>query len=163
MAKYDAERLLDDLWNIVKSNLNNKIEEIQTEKETLLGLENFDVPSVNDKAYFDTLDDDVVNFDPYVYYGIGDNAVIEIEAAEATEITAFFTVIFASDGSPKAYKMALRYIRALSEIMSEHFSKIPEASNFKVTTIVPADLRDQDGTEETYHKIAGVSLQTAIS
>ena len=161
-AKYDAERLLDDLLTIIKSNLNAKITAIQTEKDILLGVNNFDVPSVEDAAYFDSLDDKVANFNPYVYYGIGDNAVIENESAEADEITAFFTVVLADNGKPDIYKIMLRYIRALREIISENFGKIPEASNLQVITITPSNVIDQDGTEQTFHKIAGISLQTTI-
>ena len=159
--KYDVERLIDDTLAIVKSNLNDKLDEIQNEKDTLLGDDNFNLPRIDDKAYFDSLDDKVANFNEYVYYGVGDNAVIEIASAEASEVSLFFTVVLHYDGDDRIYRKMLRYIRALQEIVSENFGEIPECSNFKVATISPADLKDLDG--DTFHKIGGISISSAIA
>lgn len=164
--KYDAEALLNDLENIIKQNLNNKIAEIQAEKEALLGSSNFNVPSVDENAYFDTLDGRESNWNPYVYYGVGDNSPIEIASAEASELSLFFTVVLTNDANdPNVYRKMLRYIRALQEVVSENFDEIAEASNFKITTLTPSDMRDMDGEDEMglLHKIGGVAITTAIS
>jgi len=58
------------------------------------------------------------------------------------------------------YKKMLRYIRALQEIVAENFDKIPEASSLRVIAVNPQDLQDLD--ESTFHKIGGISIQTAI-
>lgn len=97
MAKYDAETLLTDLLSIVKSNLNTKLNEIQAEKAALLGDQNFVVPLINDSAWFDTLDEKTANFDPYVYYGLNDNTVIELASARVANLRSsspsFFTTM----------------------------------------------------------------------
>jgi len=159
--KYDLERLLDDLLAIVKTNLNTKINEIQAEKTTLLGQGNFAVPLIDDNAWFDSLDERTVNFDPYVYYGVNDNRVIEQAGAEASEVQIFFTVVLHYDGSDTAmFRKMLRYIRALQEIVSENFDAIQCASNLTVSTMTPVDLKDLDG--DTFHKIGGVVINTSI-
>lgn len=160
--KYDAERFMDDLLVIIRENLNLKINEIQAEKDTLLGSGNFAVPTIETAAYFDSLDERVANFDPYVYYGLGDNTVIQAASAESSDLTAFFTVVLHYNGSDASmYRKMLRYVRALQEIISENYDTIPEVSRLKVTAISPQDLRDLD--ESTFHKIAGVSIQAAIA
>jgi len=160
--KYDAERLITDLLDLFKTNLNSRITKIQAEKQTLLGANNFDVPQIDDAAWFDALDDRVANFNPYIYYGLNDNTVIEIASAESSDLTAFFTVVLANDGNdPLISRKMLRYIRALQEISSRHFGDIAEASSLIVTTITPKDLKDLD--TGTFHKIGGVAIKTAIS
>lgn len=167
--KYDAERLLDDLFDIMKANLNTQITKIQVEKETLLGDKNFDVPLIEDDCWFDSLDDRVANCNPFVYYGINDNSIIEIASAESSDLTLFFTVVLDYDGDDKTmYRKMLRYIRALQEIASKNFSVISEASNLKVVAINPQDLRELEADEDphnlpNFHKIGGISIQTAIA
>lgn len=161
-AKYDAERLLDDVLAIVKANLNSKINEIQAEKQSLLGSANFVVPTIHEGAWFDSLDQKVSNFDPYVYYGVNDKTVIELASAEGAELTIFFTVVLHYDGDDVAmYRKMLRYIRALQEVISANFDAIPEVARLTVRTISPADLKDLD--ESTFHKIGGVAISTAIA
>ena len=169
MPKFDAEQLLDELFSIVKANLNTKITKIQTEKAALLGSANFEVPTVDDNCWFDSLDDRIANCNPFVYYGINDNSVIEIASAESSDLTVFFTVVLDYDGEDVAmYRKMLRYIRALQEIASENFDEISEASNLKVVTINPQDLRNIEQDDDphnlpNFHKIAGIAIQTAIA
>ena len=167
-AKYDAERFIDDLLEIFRTNLNTKIAEIQAEKAIFLGSKNFDLPTLEDNAWFDTLDVKTVNFDPFVYFGINDNALIEIESAEASDYTAFSTVILDYNGDDATmYKKMLRYIRALREIVSENFDTISEVSNLKVATINPTNFQDldvdDDNMDNSMNKIGGITLQGAIS
>lgn len=161
MARYDAEQLLNDIFEIVKANLNTKLNEIKVEKDALLGSGNFAVPLIEDNAWFDSLDEKTANFDPYVYYGVNDNSVIELASAESSQLTIFFTVVLHYNGDDaNMYKKMLRYIRALQEIVAENFDRIPEASSLRVTAVNPQDLQDLD--ESTFHKIGGISIQTAI-
>lgn len=161
MSKYDTEQFLNDLFLLVKSNLNGKINEIQAEKATLLGSANFAVPTLDDKAWFDSLDDKTANFDPYVYYGVNDNSVIQISSAEGNSLTAFFTVVLHYNGDDASmYKKMLRYIRALQEIVSENFDAFPEAGRMTVSAINPNDMKDLDGN--TFHKIGGIMIQAGI-
>jgi hypothetical protein len=160
--KYDLERLLGDLLSIVKTNLNTKLNEIQAEKTTLLGAANFAVPPIAEGAWFDTLDDKTVNFDPYVYFGVNDNTVIELASAETSEFAIFFTVVLHNNNEDaNVYKKMLRYIRALQEVVSENFDRIPEVARFQVRTVTPNDLKDLDG--DTFHKIGGIVINTVIA
>lgn len=160
--KYDTESLISDLLEIIKSNLNTKISEIQAEKTVLLGSANFAVPLIDDQAWFDSLDERTVNFDPYVYFGVNDNTVIELAGAETSEVQVFFTVVLHYNGNDaNMYKKMLRYIRALQEVVSETFDRLPEVARFQVRTVAPNDLRDIDG--ETFHKIGGVVISTVIA
>lgn len=160
--QYDAERLLDDLLQVVKSKLNTKINEIQAEKQTLLGSGNFVVPNIKEEAWFDGLDERSANFDPYVYYGVNDNTVIELASAESSELSIFFVVVMHYNGNDATmYRKMLRYIRALQEIVRENFDAIPEVSRFQVRTITPNDLRDLDTSE--FSKIGGIVISTAIA
>jgi hypothetical protein len=142
--------------------LNTKISEIQAEKATLLGDQNFVVPLINDGAWFDTLDEKTANFDPYIYYGLNDNTVIELASAESSELAIFFTVVMHYNGNDATmYRKMLRYIRALQEVVSANFDRIPEVARFQVRTVAPNDLRDLDTSE--FHKIGGIVINTAIA
>lgn len=159
--KYDTERLLDDLMAILKTNLNTKISEIQAEKDSLLGAGNFAVPLIDDEAWFDSLDDKAVNFDPYVYYGVNDQNVIELSSADASEISIFFTVVLHYNGDDASmFRKMLRYIRAMQEVVTANYDAISCASSLTVATITPTDMKDLDG--DTFHKIGGVVINTAI-
>lgn len=158
---FDAEQLLDTLFAIMKSELNTRIAKIQAEKTILLGDANFDLKTIDDEAWFDSLDERTVNFDPFVYYGIQDDTIIEIASAESSDLTLFFLVVAANDNTAVMPRKMLRYIRALKEIATRHFADIPEASNLKVVTVQPRDLKDLEA--ETFHKIGGIAIQAAIS
>lgn len=160
--KYDVECLFDELFSIMKANLNDRITKIQSEKDTKLGDANFNVPLIDDNAWFDGLDERTANFNPYVYYGIEDNSVIEVASAESSDLTIFFTVVYHNDGDDVTmYRKMLRYIRAMQEVSTRNFREIAEASNLKVIALNPQDVKDLDS--ETFHKIGGVSIQAAIS
>jgi hypothetical protein len=64
--KYDLENLLDDIETVLKTNLNTKITQLNTEKSDAIVLR-----SVPSQAYFfETLDQRVANYNPFILYGI---------------------------------------------------------------------------------------------
>ncbi len=158
----DAELLLTKLENIMKSKLNDKITQIQAEKDALLGDKNYEMKLLDDTAWFDSLDEETANYDPFIYFGITSPDPIAVGGATAQEIGFFFTVVTSYDNESNInYRRCLRYIRALTEVVNENFDKVPATSNFEVSTLSPRDLRDIEF--DTRHKICGIEVSTTIA
>jgi len=161
MARYDIERLLDDVSALMKASLNTKLAAIQAEKDILLGSDNFNVKQVNDKAWFDSLNEVVTNYDPFIYYGITVNEVTGEQGATAEDVQLFIMVLVADNQADKfIIKRMLRYVRALKEIVQENFDKLQCTSKFRVETVAPQDVKNTESG--AYHKMSGIVLQTAI-
>ena len=161
-ARYDAERFLDDILAIVKANLNTEITAIQAEKDILLGSSNFTLKTVSDNAYFDSLDEGVANYDPFIYFGIEDDPIVPMEGAGAENIRAFFYVVLHNSFKDKnVYKRMLRYARALKQITEKNFDKISQIGNIRVEAMTPTNFQDLESN--TFYKMAGISLSLSIA
>lgn len=157
MAKFDGEVLLYKLADLIKSKLNDKLTAIDSEKGN-----DFETPHLSNDAYFDDLDEDVSNFQTYCYFGINNNALIEGGNTFGEDYNVFFTIVRAYEGNDgKQNRKMLRYIRALKEIVAENFDKYSAASLLEVIAMNPTNMKDVDN--DTFHKLAGVVIRTAIA
>jgi len=155
---YDVESFLADLETHLKTNLNTKITAINAEKADSVVLR-----SVDNAAYlFQTMDDTVANYDPYVYYGIQD---IESQGNGAQTLNRF-TVIVAiiihdAAGDILVGKRMLRYSRVLSEVMEDRYSSIgSEYKKTKISSLVPITFRLLDDSNN--YRAIGIELEIIL-
>lgn len=160
--RYDVEQFLDDILGLVKTNLNIEIASIQAEKDTLLGSNNISIKTVENKAYYVSLDEGVANYDPFVYYGVENDQAIPMEGASAENVQAFFFVVLHNSASDaETHRRLLRYTRALKQIMENNFDVISQIGTIKVEAVVPTNFQDMESN--TFYKMAGISLSLSIA
>lgn len=155
MKRYDTESFLIDVESTMKNNLNNLITALNTEKG------DFNLDLVDDKAYiFQTLNDEVVNFNPAVFYYIDDIRSEGIDSATSEEIVVEVTIIMSDtqDGNMQ-YKL-LRYLRVLKELFNTHFNKVHYSKKVIVESLVPINFKTQNSSN--YLHAIGVRLTTSI-
>ena len=161
-AKYDPERLITDVTNLIRDNLNTKVAEIQAEKDLLLGADNFELPLVDDEAYFDSLDEGVTNFNPFIYIGMDSNSAVSSGGAGTIQELAIFVTIFIvkDNADAKINMKVFRYTRAFMEIIEKNFGKITYTSSMKISTIAPQDMASDEN--EDIHKAGGIVISAVM-
>lgn len=161
MSKYDLENAISDIFNLVKSNLDAKIDQIQAEKDVVLGANNFTIEKINSNAWFDRLDDRVTNYSPFMYYNINQIETVSEYGATIKTASLYFLVVISLENENKNINAKmLRYVRALEEVINENTGKIKKLTKLRVKLISPIDLRDQDTS--IFHKASGVTLEFSL-
>ncbi len=121
MILYDEEMIIKDLITMVQNKLNDKIYQINIEKNDALILDS--IPS--DKYIFETLDSRILNYKGFfIMYGLVDNPIKEKSNGNIIEDITLTLQIATFDSGEKErsntlYKL-LRYRRALREIIIEN-------------------------------------------
>ena len=155
---YDVEQLTKDLLQLVKDNLNTEITKIQTQKGNDFELKLIAEPT----AYYPSLDDNILEFDPFVYYGIGDNDILSNGPESSDNLEIFFTVVFTNENDDdNNYWRSLRYIRALRKVFENNYDSIPEAGDLKLGVITPQNLKDLD--DDTFYKLSGITVTASLA
>lgn len=156
MAKYDVERLYSDIESLLKSELNNKLLEIDTEKADIV------LDPVDDNAYFfQTMTENAENYDPFLFYG--EDQVIATGTGPATVETFSIDIgiILQIKNDPTTGTRLLRYRRALREIFEKNWVKINRNVKLKVTSLAPWPLPDLD--TDTLSVGIGVTLEASLA
>lgn len=152
MSKYDEETFLYDLKEMIISNLPAKIAEINTEKNDSITL-----VAVDSSNYIDNLDDEILNADPVIYYGLAGIEANSAGPSTSRKIGIFFDVIWINDFTQNNLnRKALRYSRVLREIIEKNYKKIRYAGDLAVESMTPTDVKLND--DETYYKIGGIII-----
>lgn len=139
-AKYDLESFTSDIETLLKANLNTKIAAIDTEKA-----DGITTGPVNDAAYFfQSLNEDVVNLDPFIFWGV-DNIVSDSLGPATLETVSVAIMLVmedtAEDGNLR--KRMLRYKRALQEVFQDNWDKTSNRVKIKVQTFPPTQFKDE--------------------
>ncbi len=155
---YDIETFTDDLAVFLKANLNAKISSINSIKNDGLTLAQIE----SDAYFFQTMDETVSNFDPFIYYGIQDIESQGIGPATKKRYVVVVAIIMADLAEDtKLGKRLLRYSRALEEVVTEKYSDIASDSfKVKVSSLVPISLKLAD-TSENFRAV-GIELEIVI-
>lgn len=160
-TKYDLESLLADTLTVLSNNLNTKISEITTEKGDSLELKT--IPT--DAYFLQTLNDRMANFDPFVFYGIG-----EIKPADGAKagysgynVQVEVLVCVRDSGLVDGIaKQMFRYGRALKEIFESNALTGFDKGRVKpiVEGLTPIDIGILN--DSFTHKAVGVILRASI-
>lgn len=155
--KIDIEYYLDQVESFVKANLNNKLSEIDTEKNDGITLK-----PINDKAVvFQTLNAFPVNFDPVLFYGIDSVQGESIESANEETYQIEISIILADKADKATEKKLLRYHRALKEIFQENYFKIGNTrEKVRVTSLSPISFTLQNTTNP--FRAIGVRIEVSL-
>lgn len=162
--KYDVELLLTDVKNIFQSKLNDKIDCINLEKQTITPETNddFAINKINDKAWFFNHIPLVWNYPQFVLWGIESIDIVQSQPDGARQkITIFIEVGIPDDGRPinesTIYKL-LRYSRALQDVSMENFDKIRSYGSLQVESLSPALVNIGDKKL----RISGINISATI-
>jgi hypothetical protein len=118
---FDIESLLASVESFTKANLHPKLDAISSEKGDGLVLK-----PIADKAYFiQTLNEQVANYDPYVYIGITDPPQVSVNGpAIARTYTVNVALVIADSGQDRSlWKRLSRYQRAFEEIFRDGWGR----------------------------------------
>jgi len=130
-----------------------KITAINSEKADSITLE-----SVPNTSYFNSSGEQILNADPFIYYGITDLATNSNGGATALEVTLNFEVVFNNTNSGNTLEKVLRYSRCLREVIQEKF-KSGKHSGLKVSELVPANAPLNEGAD---FKVGGIKIVSTI-
>lgn len=130
--------------------------EVSTEKgDTLL-------QNIADEAYvFQTLDNGLVNYDPFLFYGF---TILEQRAEygfSAKILQVEVTIIMAADpsGDDETHKL-LRYSRVLQELFEKNWNKVNKRVKLKVTSLEPIGFSLVNSSQP--YRAIGVYLEGAL-
>lgn len=155
--KYDIECFLDNLEQFLKDNLNNKIQEIDAEKNS-----GWSTELVDEKAYiFQSLDNLPVNFDPILFYGVSSVESQGIHGATAKNYRIEVSVIKSDSESKTIGKKLLRYQRAFEELFEENCFIINNVRpKITITSLQPISFQLQNSSDQ--FKAIGIEIEHSI-
>lgn len=161
MTVYDIEALLGDIETFMKANLNTKLTAISTDKNDGISL----LPVDSNGYFFQTLNDKVTNYDPFVFYGLQDidNKGGQAGIGPGTEKKYSISVmICVSDTGQDVNitKRVLRYSRALSELFETSWDRVGKSIKLKVQSLVPIPFTDINTSEN--FRVVGVLLEANL-
>ena len=158
MAKFDNEVLLNAVVQYLKDNLTAKLAEIDAEKADGITL----TPVSADAFFVHTLDDEVTNYNPFIYVGFSSLGGSAIQGSTAFEPRIQVTIVMsASTETQDDFAKILRYQRALVEIFNEGFSRIRSEINLTIENLEPVTLQGVN-TSNLYRAI-GIEMQTTFA
>ena len=154
---YDVEKLLDAIEAYFKANLNNKINQINTEKgDTLLD-------PVNQSAFLlGNLESENKSYSPFVLIQIADvtssfagNAVAENYQIEV--------LMFLQDdyNSTNNWRQVLRYWRALKEVSSSAWDKVAKGMQADISSLAPVSFKETQTSNPM--RVFGVQISFTIT
>jgi len=155
--KHDLEFLIDQVEQILKDNINVKLNAIDIEKADGISLKKID-----ECAYFkQELDSRTVNFNPFVLMFIKDIQGEGLGPA-TLQLVTLTVLICLTDQNPEdsIYRQVVRYHRALKEVFEDHFTEIESASRITVTTLRPDYLQLLNSAR--MHRAVGVDITMGI-
>lgn len=157
MTKMDVECFLDQVEIFLKDKLNDKIAEIDAEKNS-----GWTTEPVDPESYiFQSLDELASNFDPILFYGISSVEGESIESANGKTYAIEISVIKTDDESKTIGRKLLRYQRALEEIFQENYVKINSVrQKIKVSSLQPISFQTQNSSNR--FKAIGIEIEFSI-
>lgn len=154
--KYDVESFVRDIETTLKTKLNDVIDAINTEKNDTIILKN-----INDNAYaFQTLNDKVLSYSPFVFYYIQDIQGTGIGPATSQDIALEVVIILEDKQDHKFQYELLRYLRALIELFNNNFNNIKYSKKLTIESLTPVQFRLPNSSK--YNSAIGVSIATTI-
>ena len=157
MSKLDLECWIDQIEAFLKNHLNDKIVEIDTEKNS-----GWTTEPVDPESYvFQSLDEMPVNFDPILFFGVSSIEGEGIESATSKICKVEVSVIKTDDESKTIGKKLLRYQRALQEIFQENYVKINSVrQKIRVSSLQPISFEMQNSSNR--FKAIGIEIEFSI-
>lgn len=155
---YDSESLLDEIETALKASLNTKILEINAEVD-----DKIDMQEIKADAYFlQELNSKQANYNPIVFYGISSMETSPNGPYTSANISVEILIIFADNGNEKNIpKLAMRYNRALREVMQENWYMRINAQKLIIEDLLPVPYTDLNSSETG--RATGIKILTSIA
>lgn len=158
MAKYDTEDFLDNIKAVLIANLNTKLAAIDTAKTQ----DTLSLPQVQTAAYaFQGLNEEVINFDPFIIYGVESIATIPQLQGSATDITASVVLVLCENGKDEIDRLMLRYSRALKEVIEENYQSVGKGIKMLVSEFMPISFKFLNSDDS--YKAVGININATIA
>ena len=158
--KYDIEDFLSEIETFIKARINPKLLEIDAIKADSITL-----GPIDDDAYTQqSLDNHVVNHNPFLWYGISEFVAESVQDQVSEALMVFVFVVLADPKDGTIVPLFWRYQRALKEIFEEGWDKASSfAVDLKVSQVLPnaVDVRELVDTSVAY-KTMGIILEAHI-
>jgi nicotinate-nucleotide pyrophosphorylase len=153
-AKYDIEAFVDQVISTMQDDLPGKVTEINTEKgdELLINIPN--------ESYYGNIMLQVLNVNQFIYYQVVDIETNTNGGLTAIAVTLQVSVVFIDSSDVNTTKKALRYSRALREVIQENFKISGSASRLKITEFAPQDIQVNEGSD---FKMGGIHITSTIT
>lgn len=162
MARYDLETLLADVETMLKDStngLNAKITAINTEKNDSITL-----AQVNSSAYlFQSYDSKVLNYDPFIFYGVDDIEGVGIGAHTSEIYSISIILLLAKKNETVEVTRMLRYLRCLQDCVKSQWDFIEHKGLGKAEIIpgAPVELKLLNSSQP--HRAVGVQIRTGMA
>lgn len=151
---YDIDSWIADFDAFLKANLNSKITALNSEKGDAPQLLTLD----SNAFFFQTMNDAVANFDPFVFYGISDvESVATGPGIIERYLIDLIVVVVDTAQDLLIGKRLLRYNRAFKELLTSNYDKIGDGKKIKVTSLVPVSFKLANSSNE--YRAIGVTLE----
>ena len=152
----DTEIICDKLRDYVKSKINDEIDLINQEKNDDIILEHIS----NDAYFFESLDDEVHNFDPFFFYYV-DSTTTEVKGPSyAKAINIEFDLLVVDDGDSHISRKLLRYTRVMEKVLAQAFNRIMPSNNAELETLDSIDVKLKNSSKR--HKAIGTRINFTI-
>jgi len=140
MAKFDIESLLAEIETFMKDNLNTKLLAIDAEKNDGIVLK----PVDSTAYFFQTLNEKVVNLNPFIFYGVDDIDTVSDGPGTLEDITIGVILVLADDAEDDTVaRRMLRYNRALKELFADNFDKTTNKVKLSVKAYPPTQFTSE--------------------
>lgn len=156
MSMYDIDSWIDDFETFIKANLNTYITQVNTEKSDSL------LKTIDSNAYFfQTMNDRVANYDPFIFYGISDLESIGIGPQLSEKYMIDLIVVLTDTGQDLLTgKKLLRYNRALKEMIKKSWDIIGKGMKLKISSLVPVAFKLANSSNE--YRAIGITIEVNL-
>jgi hypothetical protein len=155
--KYDIERFFNDLETVLKSNINTKITEINNEKN-----DDIFMKPVEDDAYIKhSLNQEVVNYDPYIFMYIDNIESSGIGPRVSKVVSVDIAMVIKDPLTETMSSLVLRYLRSLEEVLTEKFNTVNKTRKIEVKSLAPFPFQSLDSSH--FYYAIGVRAETTIA
>jgi hypothetical protein len=158
-AKIDVETAIYNILSIFQTNLNNKLDSINTEKNDGISCQHVD-PSIGYAIL--TLEEKIMNVDPLIFIFIEDILTVSRGPASESNVSLVIVVVKEDDGSDtQIQKKMLRYMRACSEVIEDNFSDLLSGGLLELRNLGPRFLQGLNTSKP--FRGAGVAITMPVS
>lgn len=143
--KYDIEKLIYEIRDLLKDELNDQIQAVFDEKD-----DGLTYLQLNSAAYaVQSMDDSVANYDIFCFIQVLDIQATGQGPMTAKDLSISTTLIVSGGANQKdATRRMFRYGRALEQTFQDNWDRIgSHRIKFKIQTIPPQDYVDLNGSK----------------
>lgn len=158
----DEEDLMKSIRDYVKANLNTKIAEINTEKNSNGEDFNIDTIEADDGHY--VFAGETLDLPNHAFINVSLLETVEIENNKndkSSKLTVLIEIVFDHPKNANVYFKSMRYMRALYEVMIEYETSTREVDGTEVTKAIPMTVTSASNRRNLV--VSGVIVSVTIS